>query len=68
MENVMTNGFCELNEQEMIGTEGGSWISFWEGYGAYIHRTYVTDSWVGKQPYPALDHKNETESYRGFLS
>ena len=46
MENVMTNGFCELNEQEMIGTKGGSWISFWEGYGAYIHRTYVTDSWV----------------------
>ena len=23
MENVMTNGFCELNENEMMETEGG---------------------------------------------
>ena len=23
MENVMTNGFCELNEQEMMETNGG---------------------------------------------
>ncbi len=23
MNNVMTNGFCELNEQEMMETEGG---------------------------------------------
>jgi len=23
MENVMTNGFCELNEQEMMEVEGG---------------------------------------------
>ena len=23
MENVMTNGFCELNEQEMMMTDGG---------------------------------------------
>lgn len=23
MENIMTNGFCELNEQEMMETEGG---------------------------------------------
>lgn len=23
MKNVMTNGFCELNEQEMMGTNGG---------------------------------------------
>ncbi len=26
MEKVMTNGFCELNEQEMMETEGGNVI------------------------------------------
>ena len=26
MENVMTNGFCELNEQEMINFDGGGFI------------------------------------------
>ncbi len=25
MEKVMTNGFCELNEQEMMETDGGVW-------------------------------------------
>lgn len=37
MENVMTNGFCELNEQEMIGTDGGGWWSFWENVGANFY-------------------------------
>ena len=37
MEKIMTNGFCELNEQEMMGTDGGGWCDFWEdvGYNAY---------------------------------
>lgn len=26
MENIMTNGFCELNENEMIEVEGGAGI------------------------------------------
>ena len=25
MKNVMTNGFCELNEQEMMMVDGGEW-------------------------------------------
>ncbi len=26
MENVMTNGFCELNENEMMMVDGGGWL------------------------------------------
>ena len=37
MEKIMTNGFCELNEQEMMTTEGGGWWSFWENVGASIY-------------------------------
>lgn len=49
MDNVMTNGFCELNEKEMIMVEGGTdwgkkgyelgynWCKFWMGVGAGIY-------------------------------
>ena len=31
MENVMTNGFCELSEQEMMEVEGGGPVTFFSG-------------------------------------
>lgn len=37
MEKVMTNGFCELNEQEMMETEGGGWFSMWYDIGAAVY-------------------------------
>ena len=38
MENVMTNGFCELNEQEMMMTDGGvsSSEAASNGFGYYL--------------------------------
>ena len=41
----MTNGFCELNEQEMMTTEGGGWFDFWEDVGrnAYAYDHGKTD-------------------------
>jgi bacteriocin-like protein len=54
MENVMTKGFCELNENEMMNVDGGdekdtqfgyyvgygvgAWSNFWEGVGASAHQ------------------------------
>ena len=50
----MTNGFCELNEQEMIGTDGGagSTYSHAEAFGspqekANCNRVNGTDFYTG---------------------
>lgn len=48
MNNVMTNGFCELNENEMMTTEGGSVLIFIGGIAAGILVEGVTKAATGK--------------------
>ena len=36
MENVITNGFCELNEQEMMMVDGGGFISTVSGVASAV--------------------------------
>ena len=43
MENVMTNGVCQLNEQEMIETEGGG-ITYLQAFFDFIYG--ASDSWA----------------------
>ena len=44
MENVMTNGFCELNEQEMMMVDGGFDESDWERIDSFLEGMTGYDS------------------------
>ena len=43
MNNVITNDFCELNENKMLETDDGGWWSFWEGVGSNIYQVTHPD-------------------------
>ena len=44
MENVMTNGFCELNEQEMMMVDGGFGEADWERIDTFLKSATGYDS------------------------
>lgn len=67
MKKVMTNGFCQLNEQEMMETEGGGWFSFWEGVGSSIYQA-THNTWINDSINTAIDHTNLINSYGGSIS
>ncbi len=48
MNNVMTNGFCELNENEMMMVEGGGFLIFLGGIAAGILVEGITKAATGK--------------------
>lgn len=60
MENIMTKGFCELNENEMMETDGGeSWFDYWYNQGAKVSQAVIN----GESINPIKNFVNGTKNY-----